>query len=56
MPSDNAKRHVMPFRIAQPGLDAIDEARGAWSRSEYIRRAVAKAIREGMKGPREPDW
>lgn len=50
------ERQMLHVRLAKTGLDKIDEARGTWSRSEYIRRALAKALREGLKGPEEVSW
>lgn len=46
----------MAVRFTKAGVDKIDEMRGAWTRSEYIRRAVARAAKEGLKGPEQVDW
>ena len=43
--------HVLQVRVTDDGLGAIDKARGAWTRSEYVRAALSAAIKKGMKGP-----
>jgi hypothetical protein len=49
-------RKPVVVRFSAAGVDKVDELRGAWTRSEYIRRAVAYAAKNGMKGPREVNW
>jgi hypothetical protein len=38
--------------VSQEGWDAIERARGTWTRSEYLRQALKLAQKEGLKGPR----
>lgn len=48
----------MNLRLTADGLAKIDEMRGGWTRAEYVRRAVAYAVKQGKKGPPvqpEPD-
>lgn len=39
------------LRLSSAGLALIDDKRGAWTRSEYVRRAVMLAIKENLRGP-----
>ena len=43
-------------RLSDSGLAALDEFRGSWTRSHYIRQALAYAVKNGMKGPEEVEW
>lgn len=46
------KRDVMvPLRLTKPGAKKLDELRGGWTRSEYIRRAISFAAKAGLRGP-----
>jgi len=38
-------------RTTGAGVEAIDERRGAWSRSEYVRQALVLAMKHGLRGP-----
>ena len=49
-------RKTVPVRFTPPGVAKLDEMRGSWSRSEYIRQAVALAAKQGMKGPEKVKW
>ena len=51
-----AREKIVGIRFAPGGLDKVDELRGAWSRSEYIRAAVAYAVRNGLRGPEKVKW
>lgn len=44
--------HVLQVRITSDGLAAIDERRGQWSRSEFVREALKLAMRKGLNGPK----
>jgi metal-responsive CopG/Arc/MetJ family transcriptional regulator len=44
-----ARNETLAVRLTEAGLAKIDEARGSWSRSEFIRRAVAHYIQHGPK-------
>ena len=41
----------MTFRISEEGLKKIDELRGQWSRSEYVRQALHQAVLSKITGP-----
>lgn len=45
---------MMHIRLSKSGLRKIDEKRRSWSRSEYIRQALALAMKNGLEGPEEP--
>jgi hypothetical protein len=48
----NKPRHVIyTVRLTSEGLAALDERRGGWTRSEYVRRALALAIKANLRGP-----
>jgi metal-responsive CopG/Arc/MetJ family transcriptional regulator len=47
---------MLHIRLAESGLTKIDEVRGEWSRSEYVRQALRYAIKNDMKGPRKVTW
>lgn len=51
-----SERQMVHIRLAKRGLDRIDEMRGSWSRSEYIRQALAYAMKHNLKGPEEVTW
>ena len=52
MTETRAKRDKqVPFWVTQAGWDAIEKARGTWTRSEYIRQALILARKQGLKGP-----
>ena len=42
---------TVAVRFTENGVAKVDEMRGAWSRSEYIRQAVAFAVKHGKVGP-----
>jgi hypothetical protein len=46
---------TITLRLAAAGLAAIDSLRGGWSRSEYVRQALAAAVKAGMRGPKRVD-
>lgn len=50
------RTETIHVRIGESGLNALDKARGAWTRSEFIRRSVRYAVQNGMKGPEQVDW
>lgn len=50
------REKIVNVRFTDAGLKTLDKFRGSWSRSEYIRRALAYAAKDGMKGPEEPQW
>lgn len=50
-PSRTPRAKIVPVRYTEPAVDLVDKHRGTWTRSEYIRRATERAIREGLKGP-----
>jgi Arc/MetJ-type ribon-helix-helix transcriptional regulator len=54
--SDEAKRENVTVRLTPKGIERLDSLRGAWSRSEYIRQAIAHAAKNNMKGPEEVQW
>jgi hypothetical protein len=45
---------TVPVRFTEEGVARIDEMRGSWTRSEYVRRAVAQAVKQNKRGPDEP--
>lgn len=51
-PQEGRKRdQYVAFWVSHAGFDAIEGARGTWSRSEYIRQALMLAAKQGLKGP-----
>lgn len=50
------RAEMIAFRIGESGLAKVDEHRGAWSRSEFIRQALAYAVKKGLKGPEPTQW
>ena len=50
-PSRIPRDKTVPVRFTEPAVDKIDEHRGSWTKSEYIRRATERAIKEGLRGP-----
>lgn len=50
------ERQMMHVRLSKSGLHKIDEKRGSWSRSEYLRQALALAMKQGLKGPEPIEW
>lgn len=49
-------RKVINLRLSESGIAKLDEVRGSWSRSEYIRQAIKYAIEENKRGPQKDDW
>jgi hypothetical protein len=46
----------LDIRVSEGDLKAIDSLRGGWwSRSEYVRQALADAIKSGKRGPEVAD-
>ena len=45
----------VPFWTTQAGLDRIEELRGVWSRSEYMRQALHRATTSNppLRGPQQ---
>lgn len=43
---------MFSLRLSPQGVERVDELRGSWSRSEYMRRAIAAAVKNGMAGPK----
>ena len=51
-PSEGRKRDVyVPVWLSQQGVAVLDQKRRGWSRSEYIRQALNKAVTAGLEGP-----
>lgn len=49
----NATKNVtVAAPITEEGLAYIDRRRGAWTRAEYIRQALALAAKHNLKGPK----
>jgi hypothetical protein len=46
---------TLTCRIEQDSSQAIDSLRGGWSRSEYVRQALADAVKAGKRGPKASD-
>lgn len=42
---------VLQVRVTDDGASEIDKRRGAWTRSEYVRQALARAVRSNLSGP-----
>lgn len=44
----------VPFWTTQGGLDRIEELKGTWSRSEYMRQALHRAVTSNppLRGPK----
>lgn len=38
-------------RMTEAGAELIDERKGTWSRSEWVRQAIALAVKQGLRGP-----
>jgi len=48
----NVTRDAMiRVRVSEAGVEQLDKARGQWTRSEYIRQALARAIKGGKTEP-----
>ena len=54
--ASQARAHQVNMRLTAEGLTKIDQLRGGWSRSEYVRRAIALAAKEGLEGPKDEQW
>lgn len=54
MPKRAARSGYLPLRVAPSLLAWIDAQRGTWSRSEYVRQALALAHRHNLTGPKDP--
>lgn len=50
-----ARDVTLYVRITDSGAKAVDSMRGDWSRSEYVRQALARAIKAGLRGPQGTD-
>lgn len=50
------EKQQLHLRLAQSGLEKLDEMRGEWSRNEYIRQALRLAIQQNMRGPEKVTW
>lgn len=50
------REKVVQVRFTEEGVATLDKIRGSWTRSEYIRRALAYAAKNGMRGPEEQQW
>lgn len=50
------REKIVNVRFTDAGIESLDKFRGTWTRSEYIRRALAYAVKNGMTGPEEPQW
>jgi hypothetical protein len=50
-PTTTKRSVIVTTKMTQGGSDAIDSRRGGWSRSEYVRQALALAMRHGLRGP-----
>lgn len=48
---DDDRRKRISLFMSTKGLRAIDANKGAWTRSEYIRQALNRAIKQGFTGP-----
>lgn len=46
-----ARGEAVKIRLTRSGLDNIDSRRGQWPRSEYIRQALALAVKHNLRGP-----
>jgi hypothetical protein len=53
-PSGRKRDHYLPLWVTEQGFEAIEERRGTWSRSEYVRQALSLAFREKLRGPTVP--
>lgn len=47
-----SKDQFLGARITTAGMEKIDELRGSWSRSEWVRQALRRAAEAKMSGPR----
>lgn len=51
-PSGRRRDVQVTLWISQTGAQALDKARGTWTRSEYVRQALNEAIQKyKLKGP-----
>lgn len=46
-----AREQVLQVRISDEGLAAIDQARGSWTRSEFVRASLSESVKRGLRGP-----
>jgi hypothetical protein len=51
-PEGRRRDVYVPVWLSQLGANTLDEKRGTWSRSEYIRQALNKAVTSGLQGPK----
>jgi len=51
-PGGRKRDQYVPVWLSQQGAAVLDEKRGTWSRSEYIRQALNKAVTSGLQGPK----
>lgn len=42
---------MLNVRVSVAGVRKIDELRGAWTRSEYVRHVLIEAMKAEVKGP-----
>lgn len=45
------KDQTVRVRTTDAGVQAIDDRRGSWSRSEYVRQALTMAMKANLRGP-----
>lgn len=50
------RAETIHVRLTAEALDRIDVLRGSWSRSEYIRQALALAVKQNKQGPEPVKW
>lgn len=51
-PSGRKRDVQVTLWISQAGAEALDEARGTWTRNEYVRKALDEAIKHKLLGPK----
>jgi hypothetical protein len=55
MVNQTERTHPVITRVKPAGLAKINELRGEWSISEYVRQALGLAVKQGLRGPRKVD-
>jgi hypothetical protein len=48
------RERFIGIRLTTKGLENLNAARDGWSRSEYVRQALAFAVKGGLRGPKPP--
>lgn len=52
-PSGRKRDVYVPVWLSTQGAAVLDAKRKGWSRSEYIRQALNRAVNAGLEGPSE---